>query len=292
MLPFDSFLKSNPATDCIDFEGLHYLIYDYALSFEYSSSLIFGKQDQGKTGSRIYTFIPGYGKINELDNLPGASNESEAIFKLFRGKSFAGSEASESHFREAIRNPGIFHLAMHSLADSSNSKYSYMMFDTRSDTLNDGKLYNYEISLSRIVSPMVVLSACNSGTGNLYHAEGLMSIARGFMLAGASSVIKTGWAVNDETSASIITRFYYHLSKGKPKDKALRLAKLEFIKRNPPIYSNPYYWAAYEVLGDNSGLRRNNIKFIILTITLSCVLVSVLIIIYLNRRRIFFARSL
>ncbi len=76
------------------------------------------------------------------------------------------------------------------------------------DTVDDGKLYNYEISLSRLRSPMVVLSACNSGTGTLYHGEGLMSLARGFILAGASSVIRTAWEVNDEVSADIISRFY------------------------------------------------------------------------------------
>ena len=111
-----------------------------------------------------------------------------------------------------MQEPAIFHLAMHTVSDSTNSRYSYMLFDTHNDTLEDGRLYNYEISLSRLKSPMVVLSACNSGTGTLYHGEGLMSLARGFILAGASSVIMTSWAVNDEISADIISGFYHSLA--------------------------------------------------------------------------------
>ena len=87
------------------------------------------------------------------------------------------------------------------------------------------------------------------------------------MLAGASSVIKTSWEVNDETSADIITRLYYHLSKGKPKDEALRLAKLEYMESRSPVYKNPYYWAAYEVLGNNAPVKRNNKSMVLIVIT-------------------------
>lgn len=291
LLPFDAFLKSSPTSVQTDYEGLKYLINDYAISFGYSSSLIFGKENDSKADGRVIAFSPD-NNINGSESIPWTILETNAIFKLFRGQEFTGDKATETNFREAIQTPAIIHLAMHSLTDSTNSRYSYLMFNQQTDTLNDGKLFNYEVSLSRVNSSMVVLSACNSGTGTLYHGEGLMSLARGFILAGASSVIKTAWEINDETSAAIITRFYYHLSRGKPKDEALRLAKLEYIKGNPPIYSNPYYWAAYEVLGDNSGILRNTHKWAILITTLTGLIVLVLMIVYFKRRRIFFARSL
>jgi CHAT domain-containing protein len=172
-----------------------------------------------------------------------------------------------------------------------NSKYSYLLFDSRPDTGGDGKLYNYEISLARINSPMVVLSACNSGTGTLYHGEGLMSLARGFILAGASSVIKTAWEVNDETSADIISRFYKHLSEGKPKDEAMRLAKLGYLEDAPPVWSGPHFWAAYEVMGNSSPVALND-KIVVLIICI-CVMISAgILVIYFRRRRIFSDRSL
>ncbi|MCX6261187.1 MAG: CHAT domain-containing protein, partial [Bacteroidia bacterium] len=158
-------------------------------------------------------------------------------------------------------------------------------------TLEDGRLYNYEISLSRLKSPMVVLSACNSGTGTLYHGEGLMSLARGFILAGASSVIMTAWKVNDEISADIISGFYHSLASGKRKNVAMRSAKLKYLKGSSPAYSNPYYWAAYEVLGNPSPIKGNYVAsgLIICAILL---IAGVVLILYLRSRRIFSERLL
>jgi CHAT domain-containing protein len=295
-LPFDAFLKSKSDSDQKDYEGLRYLIYDYTFSYGYTSSLTVRKELKLKGGEEVYAFSPEYGNNGfsamEPGYLQGAGDEIDGIFKLFSGKIFSGDKATESNFREAMRYRAIFHLVMHSLSDSTNSRYSYLMFDPGTDSINDGKLYNYEISISRIKSPMVVLSACNSGTGTLYRGEGLMSLARGFILAGASSVIKTAWEVNDEASAAIITRFYFHLSTGKPKDAAMRLAKLEFLKTNPPLYTNPYYWAAYEVLGDNSPVVRKNHNLFLIIIILILILAAGLLLNYFKRRSIFPARSL
>jgi CHAT domain-containing protein len=294
LLPFDAFLKNKPGSDQTDYEGLQYLINYYTFSFGYSSSLIFSNKTRLKKGEEVFAFSPDYGKDNisgtGLDSLQGAGAEIKSIYKWFSGKKFIGNQATEANFKKEIGYPAIFHLAMHSLSDSINSRYSFFIFDTGRDTLEDGRLYNYEISLSRIKSPMVVLSACNSGSGTLYHGEGLMSLARGFILAGASSVIKTAWEVNDETSAAIITRFYYHLSKGKSKDEAMRLAKLEYLKESSPSLASPYFWAAYEVMGDNAPVVRNFRSTGYLISGAVFILLAGLLIFYFRRRNIFSAR--
>ena len=248
-----------------------------------------------KTGAKVYAFSPDYsgsvssGKI--FSSLTGAGNEIGSIFRRFKGKSFSGESATKANFIALLNNSAIFHLAMHSLPDSNNSKYSYLMFDSHNLSGADASLYNYEISLARIKSPMVVLSACNSGTGTLYSGEGLMSLARGFTLAGASSVIRTAWEINDESSVSIISRFYYHLSKGKGKNEAMRLAKLEYLKKASPSYADPYFWAAYEVLGDNAPLARRCTGYYIVFSSLG-IIVAAILLFYFKRRRIFSDRSL
>jgi CHAT domain-containing protein len=138
---------------------------------------------------------------------------------------------------------------------------------------------------------MVVLSACNSGTGTLYYGEGLMSLARGFTLAGASSVVKTAWEINDEASSSIIAGFYQYLAKGMEKNEAMRLSKLEYLKFSSPSAMNPYYWAAYEVLGDNAPVA-HNLKGIWIILLVAGIIVAGGMLFYLNRRRIFSDRSL
>jgi CHAT domain-containing protein len=294
-LSFDAFLKIKPESDQTDYEGLHYLINDYTFSYAYSSSLIFNKNSRVKRGAKVFTFSPDYhstivsGKV--LSSLQGAPVEIGSIHRWFRGKNFSGENATRADFIQALQNPVIFHLAMHSMSDSLNSRYSYLIFDTHTDSSKENKLYNYEISLNRIKSPMVVLSACNSGTGTLYYGEGLMSLARSFTLAGASSVIKTAWEINDEASAAIITRFYWHLSKGKEKNEAMRLAKLEYLKSSSPAFTNPYYWAAYEVLGDNAPVACNTVGSVII-VSLVVVLSAGMLLFYFKRRRIFSDRSL
>lgn len=138
---------------------------------------------------------------------------------------------------------------------------------------------------------MVVLSACNSGTGTLYYGEGLMSLARSFTLAGASSVIKTAWEINDEASVSIMTQFYYHLYKGKKKNEAMRLAKLEYLSLASPSYEDPYFWAAYEVVGDNAPVADNSAGYYVIFCSLGF-LVAAILLLYFKRRRIFSDRSL
>jgi tetratricopeptide (TPR) repeat protein len=294
-LPFDALLVNEPGPDQADYEGLQYLLYDYSISYCYFSSLIFNNGFLRQKGEEVLSFAPDYGLTSDNglvpDSLLGAVNELKSVYRWFRGRSFTGESATETNFRQTMQEPAIFHLAMHSVSDSTNSRYSYLLFDTRNDTLEDGRLYNYEISLSRLKSPMVVLSACNSGTGTLYHGEGQMSLARGFILAGASSVIMTSWKVNDEISADIISGFYHSLSSGKRKDVAMRLAKLKYLKGSSPAYSNPYYWAAYEVLGNMAPIKRNYVASgLIICAILS--IAGVALILYLRRRRIFSERSL
>ena len=119
-----------------------------------------------------------------------------------------------------------------------------------------------------------------------------MSIARGFILAGASSVIRTAWEVNDEVSADIISGFYHHLSEGKGKDDALRLAKLDYLKTSPPAYTSPYFWAAYEVLGENAPITKRISRTVSAIMILGAIITGGILILYFRRRRIFSERSL
>jgi CHAT domain-containing protein len=291
-LPFDAFLISKPEKKLSDYEDLDFLINRYAFSYGYSSSLVFGKSGVSQNSHKVFSFSPDYticcDNSGTFPDLRGARKEIKSIYRYFDGSQFTGRQATKQNFRDASDNSVIFHLAMHALPDSTNSKYSFFLFgsDNKIENGDDGKLYNYEISLMRSNSPMVVLSACNSGTGELYQGEGMMSLARGFLLAGASSVIKTAWEVNDEVSARIISDFYRYLSLGKTKDEAMRQAKLNLLKNSSPSLHNPYYWAAYEVMGDNAPVAWSSRSIVMIS--------SVLIVIvfgafwyYFRRRRIF-----
>lgn len=285
-LPFDAFLSKRPEPNQVSYDELQYLINNYIISFGYSSSLVFMDDKNQAKSQEVYAFLPDYSRIptgseKRSVSLPGAKSEGSSIFNWFQGKIFSKGNATESNFKSLLHKSAIYHLAMHSCIDSTNSKYSYLIFDCQTDTMDDGKLFNYEISTSRISSPMVVLSACNTGTGNVYQGEGIMSLTRGFILAGSSAVINTLWDVNDDASGRIMEDFYYNLSKGKDKDEALRMAKLNYIKMTPPAYTNPNYWAAYEVFGDKSPVKNRN-DFFYLLIGVVIVLTTSIYLIYCN----------
>jgi CHAT domain-containing protein len=290
-LPFDAFLPDRPDAGRGNFDGLKYLINDYTVSYSFSASMIGERTKRLRLSGNAIAFYPAYNdrqtESEIYGQLPDAALEIESVINTFRGKKYTGSNASISNFLKVISEPAIFHLAMHLTSDSLNSRYSYLLFDRSSDSISDGKLYNYEISSLNMRSPLVVISSCNSGAGTLRQGEGLISIARSFRLAGASSVVRTAWEINDETSARIISRFYYYLSRGKFKDEALRLSKLDYLREIPPAFSGPYYWAAYEISGDTSPVVPL-IKPSVLAGFASLLIVAA-VIFYLRRRRIFLA---
>jgi CHAT domain-containing protein len=155
-----------------------------------------------------------------------------------------------------LNSGAILHLAMHAELDTKQAGSSSLIFTPDNKHSGDYRLYNYEIGQMNINSPLVVLSACNTGNGKLYSGEGLMSLARNFVLAGVPSVVETLWPVEDIAGSKIMGSFYKYLSQGKPKNTALRQAKLDYINDTPPSFVNPRFWAAYTLIGDVSAIKK------------------------------------
>ena len=121
--------------------------------------------------------------------------------------------------------------------------------DDPSQKLTLRELYDLESN-----NELVVLSACSTAEGEIAAGEGVLSLARGFFYAGAKSVVSTLWAVNDQSSAIIMSEFYRQLKQGKRKDVALQQAKLHYLDSVDSEYQDPKYWAAFIVMGDMSPL--------------------------------------
>jgi len=83
-----------------------------------------------------------------------------------------------------------------------------------------------------------------------------MSLARSFILAGVPSVVETLWPVEDISGSKIMGDFYKYLSRGEPKNKAMRMAKLDYINTTSPSFVNPRFWAAYTIVGDVSAIKK------------------------------------
>ena len=259
--PFDALLTTWSKKKMINYAELQYLIFDYTFSYGYSTNTVWANQTAKINSPKVIGFAPDYSNAISTEGkkyatLKTNTNEIEKILTIFKGTLFKGDQASLIQFRSNLSYGSILHLAMHAEVNNKLSGSSSLLFTPDPNEPNNYRLYNYEIGQMNINSPMVVLSACNTGNGMLYSGEGAMSIARNFVLAGVPSVVETLWPVEDLAGSKIMINFYKYLSEGKEKNAALRLAKLDYISTTSPSFVNPRFWAAYTILGDVSPIRR------------------------------------
>jgi len=124
----------------------------------------------------------------------------------------------------------------------------------------------------KLNADMVVLSSCSSGFGKMQKGEGMMSMARGFIYAGCPSIVMTLWQVSDRSSADLMSGFYKNLKKGKSKKNSLRQSKIDYIQSSDKLKSNPYFWSAFLMVGDNSALYEPSPVKILIIILLAFIL--------------------
>ena len=105
-----------------------------------------------------------------------------------------------------------------------------------------------EILGLKINAETVVLSACNTGSGAISWAEGVMSLGRAFMTAGAESVTVSLWEVSDESTQIFMEEYYRNLIAGKAKPEALAAARSSLFSKDKR-FANPFYWAPFVLIG-------------------------------------------
>ena len=119
------------------------------------------------------------------------------------------------------------------------------------DTDNDGVLTAMEVlNLDLAGTQLVVLSACETGLGEIHEGEGVYGLRRSFQEAGVSNVVNSFWEVSDAGTQLLMTKFYAKFLGGMPAREAMREARLEMLETLE--WSAPYYWSAFVLVGRNS----------------------------------------
>jgi tetratricopeptide (TPR) repeat protein len=119
----------------------------------------------------------------------------------------------------------------------------------------DGILTAEDVTgLDLYATELVVLSACDTGLGQIEVGEGVYGLRRAFMLAGARTLVMTLWKVPDQQTQELMAEFYHHILDGQPRAAGLREAQLAIKARHP----DPLYWGAFICQGDPGPLRRIN----------------------------------
>ncbi len=179
----------------------------------------------------------------ELANLREAANDESFIASGF-------SATREQLLKTDLTQYAILHFATHGLLDPKRPEHSGLVLSTvdRNGKVQNGFVGLQDIYGLRAPVDLVVLSACQTALGKDVRGEGLLGLTRGFMYAGASSVMASLWKVDDEATAELMRQTYTNmLQKGLTPAAALRAAQNSL--RQKPEWQAPYYWAGFTLQG-------------------------------------------
>ncbi|MFK7796685.1 MAG: CHAT domain-containing protein [Aureispira sp.] len=266
-IPFEVLLTQKPNYEQLQLSTLPYLLRTYSVSYHYSASLHLLTQRAVPTTGGILALASSYDPSLANDtslssrqqrirrvmkDLPGTIKEVEFLEAQFVGDYYYRNAANEAQFKQQVKQNGysVIHLAMHGLVDEGQPDYSGLLFTYSYDKEQDDMLHAYELSLLSLKTDLVVLSACETGFGRYDRGEGVVSIGRGFMYAGAPSLLLTLWPLNDAASVPMISAFYKALHEGVPKDIALQQTKLAYLRGASGLSAHPFFWAPFIQLGN------------------------------------------
>jgi CHAT domain-containing protein len=188
-------------------------------------------------------------------DLPGSRQEVTAAAGLVKGTKqlLLGPNATESAFKALpLSDFEIIHFAVHGLGNANFPDRAALVLGSSGASSDDGLLQVREIRDLPLRANLVVLSACDTGNGRLLGEEGIASLERAFLLAGAKAVIASLWTTDDTYTIALMRQLYQHLVDGADKGASLRQAKLDLLKQFG-AEALPVYWAGFTLVGDGSG---------------------------------------
>lgn len=219
-----------------------YLIEKYVVAYSPSlnnlnsspRSSLLGKQEQFLAFANSVPSAP----------LPETEKEVANISKFYeKTEIFKRLAATEENFKSMAHRFERIHLAVHGEMNSLDSFDSTLLLAPTAS--EDGRLTISEILKMNLSARMVVLSGCDTSNGQFAVGEGLLSLSWAFLVSGASNVVAAQWAVEERSTADLMTNFYRALDKNqKSSAAALRAAQLQSLKASMP-HNHPFYWAAF-----------------------------------------------
>ncbi|MDQ1523909.1 MAG: hypothetical protein QOE47_1833, partial [Pyrinomonadaceae bacterium] len=191
----------------------------------------------------------------KLVRLDGTRAEAEEIAKLARASGgqadvWLDFDASESNLSaRKLDGYRVLHFATHGLLDAERPQFTGLALSLVGQSNADGFLRVDEVFNLRLGSPLVMLSACETGLGRERRGEGVIGLTRAFMYAGAHTVGVSLWSVGDKSTAELMPEFYRRLLAGREgAPAAMRASQLALIAGKR--YSAPFYWSPFVIVGD------------------------------------------
>jgi CHAT domain-containing protein len=242
----DGILKNIPMAALYD--GEHYLVERFNIAITPSLQLL---GPHTLTADQLDVFLSGLTEARQgFPPLPGVAFELDEISSEFSADiRLVNQDFTKSNFQQGINtNPAaIVHLASHGQFSSEPQETFILTWDDRISIQDFYAILQDRTQNQLPPIQILVLSACQTATGDDRAALGLAGLA---VRSGARSTIATLWAVNDASMAELMSEFYQNLSDraGQQKARALREAQLTLLQT--PEYAHPYYWAPVVLVGN------------------------------------------
>jgi len=259
-----------------------YFVESQSLTYAPSASVLVRAVEEARTkGTSKDESIVGVGnpRFNPdeyplLRDLPDAEREVRESARLYtRSSTFIGPQATESEMRAQLRTCDVAHLAVHCLVPEKSPWIAALVLASPASNAggrstgqvsqsgaeipglqspdSDGLLYLNEIyNLTLPRARLVVLSACESGLGQYYRGEGIVSLIRPFLAARVPMVVASLWSVDSRATADLMIQFHRERKTNNiGAGEALQAAQIKMI--GSAEHRHPYYWAPFISVGAN-----------------------------------------
>ncbi len=267
-----------------DFSRMPYLINDHVISYSYSATLLAETlgSDRLNTDRDLLAYAPVFSQESRTGNitvkrglfsaesdpdstrsflrsggwispLPGTKIEVDNIKGIFDRQNKSSliqlyGQATEENLKSGqLDRYRYIHFATHGFVDENAPDLSGIILAQDSTSSEDDVLYSSEIYNLNLNADLVVLSACETGLGQVVKGEGIIGLTRGFIYAGAENLIVSLWPVGDVSTSQLMIGFYEQLLDRQTKAESLRNTKLQLIENGSR--ADPFYWSPFILIG-------------------------------------------
>jgi tetratricopeptide (TPR) repeat protein len=276
-------LSPDAGLNLIPFEALvdennQYLVENYHITYLTSGRDLLRLKDKfASQQSPLIIADPFYGKAGEkvaltrsidlseftFSGLPGTEQEAKAIKNILpQATVLTGSQATENAVKQA-KKPNILHIATHGFFKPERNVIENPLL--RSGLVlagvkigqsagDDGVLTALETTnLNLVGTKLVVLSACDTGKGDINIGQGVYGLRRALVIAGSESQLISLWKVSDDATKDLMVAYYGRLQKGERRSEALRQIQLGMLKSEKQ--KHPFFWASFIPSGDATSMK-------------------------------------
>ncbi|GCE12350.1 CHAT domain-containing protein [Tengunoibacter tsumagoiensis] len=240
------------------FDGKHFLIEQKECSYLPAAALLDicrqrGERVRVSADELQRSLVVGF---SQGGRLPHVLQEAQVVSQLLGAHCALNEQATaDLLWKEAAQSP-LVHIAAHGQFRLDAPNFSSIKLADRALSTID--VFNLTLS----ACSLVVLSACETGRAVIGGVDEVMGLGRGFLYAGAASLLSTLWKVEDASTAELMEMFYRAILAGKSKATALAEAQRQFIvnarQSGWPSRCHPYFWAAFQLIGDVGPVRKGD----------------------------------